>query len=84
MTEEYFNSHVLRCERCGSIPKMIKETKGSLFSISDKNNDTGKYRIVCWTCKWDCGEMGNKTGLCKSPENALKVWNKKYGAKNKD
>lgn len=75
MTEEYFNEHVSKCKKCGNKPLLIVEK--SMFS---KTNDE-KYRVVCWNCKWEDGDYSNnsRTGLCKTPEAALKIWNDKYG-----
>ena len=73
MTEEYFKKHVLNCNKCGSKPLLVSDS--SVLSKTDEE----KYRVICWTCKWDCGEHGNKTGLCKTPESALKSWNKHFG-----
>lgn len=78
MTEEYFEKHVLKCKVCGDIPILLSET-----SLFPKTGDK-KYRVVCWSCKWDDGEYGSKTGLCKTPENALKIWNKKFGTKEEN
>ena len=67
MTEEYFNEHVLRCKKCGSKPLLV--TENSMYA----KDDDDKFRVVCWTCKWDDGEYGSRTGLCKTPVNALKT-----------
>lgn len=77
MTEVYFKSHALVCKKCGNKPEIIIET-----SLCSKTS-TEKYRAVCWSCKWTDGENGNKTILCKTPERALKVWNKEFGVKEK-
>lgn len=75
ITEEYFKANVKPCKKCGSIPTLITET-----SIWSKTNEP-KCRAVCWNCKWEDGEYGEKTGLCKTPETALKQWNSKHGKK---
>lgn len=75
MTEEYFNEHALKCNKCGSKPLLV--TENSMYA----KNDDDKYRVICWGCKWEDGEYGNRTGLCKTPESALKTWNKRFGAK---
>lgn len=36
MTEEYFNSHVKRCKKCGNTPRLVSETP--LFTKSDEPN----------------------------------------------
>lgn len=40
-----------------------------------------KYKIICWNCKWEDGEYkdNSRTGLCKTPESALRIWNNKFG-----
>ena len=78
MTEEYFKSHALACKKCGNIPELLIET--SLYS----KTNTEKYSGVCWSCKWEDGEYGNKTGLCKTPERALYMWNKVFGLKEEN
>lgn len=75
MTEEYFKDHVLKCKKCGDIPLLTVETP----MFSDSKED--KYRVICWSCKFEDGTYGNKTGLCKTPENALKAWNRRFGKK---
>lgn len=76
MTEEYFESHVLKCRKCGCIPRIVVEK-----DIIPNTNTRG-YRIICWECKWTDGDLNNnKTGLCKTPENALKAWNQKMRGK---
>lgn len=72
MTKEYFESHVLKCRKCGCIPRIVVE-KDII-----PNTDIRGYRIICLECNWADGDFSdNKTGLCKTPENALKAWNKK-------
>ena len=80
MTEEYFNEHILKCKKCGAKPLLV--TENSMFA----KNDDDKYRVICWSCKWEDGEYGSRTGLCKTPVNALKTWNRRFGLKedNKD
>lgn len=72
MDKKYFEENVVKCNKCGSIPTIVTETP--LMSLNGKET---RYRVVCWECKWEDGEYGNKTGLCLSPENALEAWNKK-------
>ena len=75
MTKEYFNNHVKRCKKCGNIPQLVSET--TLFAKSNES----KYKIICWNCKWEDGEYkdNSRTGLCKTPESALRIWNNKFG-----
>lgn len=72
MDKKYFEKNVKKCNKCGSIPKIVAETP-----LMSANSEETKYRVVCWKCKWEDGEDGNKTGLCSSPEKALESWNKK-------
>lgn len=66
---------IYKCKNCGNYPIVVRETL--LF----KENSSEKYRVVCWECKWD-GNDDIKTGRCKIPDNAVKIWNKKFGDKN--
>ena len=73
MMKKYFEEHVLKCKNCGSKPLLIEEVP-----FTSKSGQK-KFRVICWECKWRDGEFGNKTGLCETPESALKIWNKKFG-----
>lgn len=82
MNKEYFNEHVLNCKECGHKPTLVKVSKSSsLFDLNENNNDV-KFQVICEECRWIDGDFGNKTGLCNTPESALKIWNKKFGLKN--
>lgn len=76
MTKEDFDNKVLLCKTCGQKP--VLEGVTSLFDVTRTNV---KYRVICPECAWEDGQLGNKTGLCKTPEGALKAWNKRYGIK---
>lgn len=76
MDKKYFEENVLKCKVCGSTPTMARMSKGSVFSLTEDCNDV-KYCVICEECEFEDGSGSQRTGLCKTPENALKAWNKK-------
>ena len=79
MDKKYFEENVIKCKVCGSIPTMAKVTKGSIFSLTTDDSNA-KYCVICEECEWEDGSGSQRTGLCKTPEGALKAWNKKMKA----
>jgi len=70
MTAEEFSAEAIVCSYCGEEPKLVKETVEELFS--------GKPPRERYICRCDaCSYMGFKSGRCKTPEAAVRSWNKK-------
>lgn len=70
MTKEEFISEAICCPLCCGEPIIRHEIVEELFS--DK---PALERFIC-RCPM-CYYMGLKTGYCKTPEGAVKSWNKK-------
>lgn len=81
MTREYFDSHVLKCKRCGGVPELVAEVKSGLFTRDMKNDDDVRYRVVCYDCEWNEGADTSATRRNRSPQGALNSWNKNFGLK---
>ena len=74
--QEWFEKHAKKCNTCGNIPTMVQVT--DLFKV----NQVLGYKVYCEDCKWEWGD-GWETRICKSPENAVRAWNRKI-KKEKD
>ena len=77
MTEEQFKAEVICCNACCEEPVIIHQKKETLFS-----DDNPKEYYVCQCPR--CFYMGYKSGYCKTPEGAVRSWNRKMIAESAD
>ena len=70
MTKEQFDEQATICTVCDSSPLLRKEIKEIMFS-----GEPPKVNYICY-CP-ECFWAGQKSGYCKSPEGAIKSWNRK-------
>ena len=67
MEKEWFEKHVRKCTRCGSIPMLIMIRSG----LTDK---LFGYQVYCDHCGWD-GEVGWDFKTFRDPVMAIQTWN---------
>lgn len=70
MTKEQFDEQATICTICDSSPLLKKETKEILFTSEQPKEF---YVCYCPMCYWS----GHRSGYCKTPEAAIKSWNRK-------
>lgn len=70
MTKEEFSEQAISCPECGDEPILRHDIKETMFTDKPPKE---VYFCKCPCCEW----MGLKSGFCKSPEGAVKSWNKK-------
>lgn len=69
MTFEEFQNEATICVNCDELPVIEEEAKRLYFTEAEPRT---KYICYCPRCRW----LGQKSGRCKTPENAVKSWNK--------